>query len=162
MSIADESSAAPALSAVEENEMAEVIKTAQQNIGTLLIRARKSLGVRATMIHPDLKPMAFSAMMLLSRCGSMHQVTLTQQLDTDKAVVSRLLKQLEELGLISRTADPADGRAMIVALTQEAHERYEATQESARQTLFNRLSKWDLEEVRLFSKLLAHFNEELD
>lgn len=142
--------------------MAEVIKTAQQNIGTLLIRARKSLGVRAAMVHPDLKPMAFSAMMLLSRCGAMHQVTLTAQLDTDKAVVSRLLKQLEELGLISRTPDPADGRAMIVALTQEAHERYEATQDSARQALFNRLSKWDLEEVRLFAQLLAHFNEDLD
>lgn len=114
------------------------------------------------MIHPDLKPMGFSAMMLLSRCGSMQQITLTQQLDTDKAVVSRLLKQLEELGLISRTVDPTDGRAMIVALTPEAHERYESTQDNARQLLFDTLSQWEVTEVRRFADLLARFNEDFD
>ncbi|SEE96413.1 DNA-binding transcriptional regulator, MarR family [Arthrobacter alpinus] len=147
---------------MDEADMAEAIKNAQQQIGTMLVRARKSIAVRAATIHPDLKPMGFSAMMLLSRCGSMQQITLAQQLDTDKAVVSRLLKQLEELGLISRTVDPTDGRAMIVALTPEAHERYNSTQEGARQHLFDRLSRWELTEVRRFADLLARLNEDLD
>lgn len=146
----------------EAADMAEAIKVTQQQIGTLLVRARKSIAVRAATIHPDLKPMAFSAMMLLSRCGPMHQVKLAQQLDTDKAVVSRLLKQLEELGLISRTADPADGRAMIVALTPEAHERYNSTQAGARQLLFDRLSQWEIAEVLRLADLLARLNEDLD
>lgn len=147
---------------VTEADMSEAIKVTQQQIGTLLVRARKSIAFRAATIHPDLKPLGFSAMMLLARCGSMHQVKLTQQLDTDKAVVSRLLKQLEELGLISRTVDPADGRAMIVALTPEAHERYNSTQEGARQLLFDKLSRWEVAEVRHLADLLARLNEDLD
>lgn len=151
---------APALPPAEG--LAEAVRDTQQQIGTLLVRARKSLATRAATIHPDLKPMSFSVMMLLARCGSMHQLELAQKLDTDKAVVSRLLKQLESLELITRTADPEDGRAMIVALTPLAHARYESTQDTSRQALFDKLSQWDVADVRQFAKILARFNEDFN
>ncbi|MEV8145399.1 MarR family transcriptional regulator [Specibacter sp. NPDC078709] len=147
---------------VNEESMAEAVKSVQQQIGTLLVRARKSIATRAAIIHPELKPMGFSAMMVLSQRGPVHQLTLMQILDADKAVVSRLLKQLEGLGLITRTADPADGRAMIVALTPEAYERFEMAQDSSRQKLFDRLSQWEVSEVRQFAAVMARFNEDLD
>lgn len=147
---------------VNEESMAEAVKSAQQQIGTLLVRARKSIATRAAIIHPELKPMGFSAMLVLSHRGPVHQLTLTQILDADKAVVSRLFKQMEELGLITRTADPADGRAMIVALTPEADERFEMAQDSSRRKLFDRLSQWEVSEVRQFAAVMARFNEDPD
>ena len=152
----------PTSPAENEEGFAEAVKSAQQQIGTLLVRARKSIATRAAIIHPELKPMGYSAMMVLSHRGPVQQLTLTQILDADKAVVSRLLKQMEELGLITRTSDPADGRAMIVSLTPDARERFEFAQDSSRQKLFDQLSRWEVSEVRQFATVLARFNEDLD
>lgn len=156
-----ESTSAATTEVAEEN-MAEAVKSAQQQIGTMLVRARKSIATRAAIIHPELKPMGFSAMMVLSHRGPVHQLTLAQVLDADKAVVSRILKQMEALELITRTPDPDDGRAMIVALTPAAHERFELAQEATRQKLFDRLSQWEVSEVRQFASVLARFNEDLE
>ena len=40
--------------------------------------------------------------------------------------MSRQLRALEELGLVARAPDPADGRASLVQLTEEGRERFRA------------------------------------
>ena len=41
----------------------------------------------------------------------------------DKGAVSRQVQHLTELGLIERTPDPADGRAALLAVTDDARRR---------------------------------------
>jgi DNA-binding MarR family transcriptional regulator len=142
--------------------MARAIRAAEIELGTMLVKTRKSLKTRAAAIHPELQPMGFKVLMLLSLSGPVQQVALTHEVGTDKAVMSRTIKQLETLGLVARTADPTDGRGLLVAMTPDALARYSATQSQARQLLFDRLSTWDIEEVRRLADLLARLNESSD
>lgn len=146
--------------ATVDDEMLMAIKDTQQQIGAMLIRARKSFRARATEIHPDLQPMGYSTLLLLSRNGTLHQASLPEVLGTDKATVSRLIKQMAGLGLISRTVDPDDARAQLISLTAEGRKRYEASVSVAHQLLVDRLSQWDVLEVRRLSELLERLNED--
>jgi len=142
--------------------MAQAIRAAEIELGTMLVKTRKSLKTRAAAIHPELQPMGFKVLMLLALSGAVQQVALTHEVGTDKAVMSRTIKQLEALGLVTRTADPSDGRGQLVVMTPEAQARYAATQSHARQLLFDRLSTWDVDEVRRLADLLARLNESGD
>lgn len=42
---------------------------------------------------------------------------------------------------------------------RKVHARYESTQDNFHQALFDKLSQWDVAEVRQFADLLARFNE---
>jgi DNA-binding MarR family transcriptional regulator len=54
------------------------------------------------------------------------QLTLAQAIRYDKTRLIGLLDELEHDGLITRTADPRDRRARVVALTEDGEARYAA------------------------------------
>ncbi|MFC8303438.1 MarR family winged helix-turn-helix transcriptional regulator [Specibacter sp. NPDC057265] len=143
-----------------EDDMHIAIKDTQHQLGAMLVRARKSFRARAAEIHPELQPMGYSALLLLSRGGTLHQASLPELLDTDKATVSRLIKQLEGLGLVFRMVDPDDARAQLVSLSAQGQQRYEVSMSVAHQLLVDRLSQWDVAEVRRFAELLSRLNED--
>lgn len=144
---------------VQDPAMAQAIEDTQAQLGTMMVQARRSLKSRASAIHPELQPMGFKILMLLAGAGSTQQSELGRQLQMDKALLSRTVKQLELLELAVRSVDPHDGRAMLVAMTERGQERYTAALLGARQQLVNKLSQWDLVEVRRLSDLLARLNE---
>lgn len=51
----------------------------------------------------------------------LSQAELQKRLGVDGAVVTRLVKQLEAKGLITRRPDPADNRFTLVTLTEHAY-----------------------------------------
>jgi DNA-binding MarR family transcriptional regulator len=52
----------------------------------------------------------------------LSQAELQKRLGVDGAVVTRLVKQLEKRGLITRRPDPADNRFTLVTLTEHAYQ----------------------------------------
>ena len=136
-----------------------VIAEVEKQFGTVIARARNNVRARAAAIHPALQPHGFMVLTVLSRSGPRQQGWLAQELGSDKAMMSRTIRQLESLNLITRTVDPSDGRAHIVSMTEEAHTRFDAIRAQARQVLHDRLSEWDIDEVRRFVELLAKLNE---
>lgn len=156
---AETSTMVPPLAELVGPKLADAISDTQNQLATMMINARRSLRARAHSIHPELNTMGFKAIMLLHGRGGMHQSEIVRHLNADKALLSRMLKHLEELGLIQRSADPNDGRAMLVDLTPSARESFELTQSDARQLLVNKLAQWDVAEVRRLAELLARLNE---
>lgn len=142
--------------------MGEVIGEVEKQFGTMVVNARNNIRARAAAIHPDLQPTGFKVLTILSHSGPVQQVALAHEVGTDKAVMSRTIKQLVALGLVTRTADPGDGRALLVAMTPEARTRFDKTMLQARRLLYDRLSTWDVGEVRRFADLLARLNESTD
>lgn len=143
---------------LRDASLQDAIRDVERQFGIMTVKARKSIQDRAAAIHPALQPMGFRVLTILAQSGPVQQVALAHEVGVDKAAMSRAVKQLEALGLVARTADPADGRAHLVAMTGRAAERYNATQSHARRVLQDRLSTWDAEEVRRFADLLDRLN----
>lgn len=55
-----------------------------------------------------------------ARAGLVRQTALAERMGLEAMTLSNYLDQLEERNLIRRTTDPADGRAKLVGVTQQA------------------------------------------
>lgn len=141
------------------SELGKVIGEVEKQFGVMVINARKNIRERSAAIHPELQPLGFKVLTILSQSGPLQQVHLAEEVHSDKAMMSRTIKQLESLGLVTRTVDPTDGRAMLVDMTAEARSRHNASLAKARQLLSERFSTWEIDEVRRLADLLARLNE---
>lgn len=139
--------------------MTAAIGEVERQFGTLIVSARTSIRNRAAAIHPELQPTGYKVLTLLAQHGARQQVELAAELQTDKAMMSRTVKQLVEFGLVECTADPHDGRAKLISITEHARAKYETTIAESRRLLYDRLGTWDQAEVERFAELLARLNE---
>lgn len=139
--------------------MAAAIGEVELQFGSLIVSARASIRNRAAAIHPELQPTGYKVLTLLAQHGARQQVELAVELQTDKAMMSRTIKQLGEFGLVACTADPNDGRAKLISITEDARAKYETTIAESRRLLYDRLGTWDQAEVERFAELLARLNE---
>lgn len=83
---------------------------------------------------------------------------MAEELEVDKATMSRTIKVLECQGLVDRVSDPADGRAMLVGITESARASFSASGSRSRSMMRERLSTWEPSEIKRFSDLLARLN----
>ncbi len=67
--------------------------------------------------------------------------------------MSRQLRALEDLGLVAREPDPADGRARLVHLTEEGRSRVGRVREARRARYVSRFAQWDRREVAELARL---------
>lgn len=137
----------------------QAVSEVEKQFAMMVIQARKNTRNKAAAVHPELQPHGFRVLIALAKEGPQNQGLLAETTGSDKTVTSRTLKHLQCLNLISRSADPRDGRAHLVSLTDDAHARLEGTLAQSRQTLHDKLSQWDLEEVERFAGLLTKLNE---
>lgn len=91
--------------------------------------------------------------------GQLPMTTLTRQAPLSQSRVSRLVAELEARGLVRRSGDERDSRAVLVSLTDEGLELLRRAQETHHrgltEGLFSRLSHEELAELgRLTAKLL--------
>lgn len=138
--------------------MAPLIDEVEKQFATMFVNARNSIRARAAAIDPELPPMGFKVLTILARSGPRQQGCLAEEMEVDKAMMSRTVKHLDHLGLVERSMDPSDGRALLVSMTPRARERYDATLVRARSVLHDRLAGWEPGEIRRFTDLLARLN----
>lgn len=105
-------------------------------LGALNVIARHEDGIRASQIADIL-----------------HQ---------DLSVASRSVTHLVELGYVSRTRDPSDGRASIVHLAPAGRERLDSITAKFAQDVSGRLHGWSDEDVDTFTSLLRRFGATLE
>jgi DNA-binding MarR family transcriptional regulator len=67
--------------------------------------------------HVGMSQLRRQLLTLLSEIGEVSHATLQQQLATDGATITRLVKQFESEGVLSRRLDPQDNRYTLVSLT---------------------------------------------
>ncbi|EKA62492.1 MarR family winged helix-turn-helix transcriptional regulator [Janibacter hoylei] len=83
-----------------------------------MLRMLHATRARAPRVHPSVEPSHHSVLVAVrehpSRVGDIAERNLT-----DASTVSRQVSHLTGLGLLAKVPDPADGRAQLVALTDE-------------------------------------------
>ncbi|MEU0068497.1 MarR family transcriptional regulator [Streptomyces sp. NPDC006332] len=134
----------------------------ERELTVLLRRARANQGEMAREVHPDLESAAYGLLVRLDECGGQRATALAGYIGVGKATMSRQLRALEELGLVAREPDPADGRAWLIALTQEGHDRVTRVREARRARYAGRLEDWDSREVAELARLLNQLNRGME
>ncbi|MEU2777931.1 MarR family transcriptional regulator [Streptomyces sp. NPDC007162] len=130
----------------------------ERELTVLLRRARASQGEMAREVHPDLESAAYGLLVRLDESGGRRATELAAYIGVGKATMSRQLRALEELGLIAREPDPADGRAWLVALTEEGRRRVGRVREARRGRYVRQLAHWPRPEVAELARLLHELN----
>lgn len=134
----------------------------EKEFSTVLLHARQSIVRRAKAIHPDLQVPGFRILALLMTDDSQQQGALADRLQLDKATISRLVRHLEALGLITRSSDPTDGRAQLVTLTKKARDGWKASALDVRQKLRSHLEDWQRDDLVRFTNLMHKLNTSLE
>ncbi|MCS0606192.1 MarR family transcriptional regulator [Streptomyces sp. LP11] len=130
----------------------------ERELTVLLRRARSNQGEMAREVHPDLESSAYGLLIRLDELGGQRATALAGYIGVGKATMSRQLRALEELGLITRQPDPADGRAWLVTLTDEGRGRVGKVREARRARYVSQLAHWDRHEVAELARLLHQLN----
>jgi DNA-binding MarR family transcriptional regulator len=130
----------------------------ERELTVLLRRARANQGEMAREVHPDLESSAYGLLIRLDELGGQRATELAAYIGVGKATMSRQLRALEDLGLIAREPDPADGRAWLVTLTDEGRRRVGTVREARRARYVRQLAHWNRHEVAELARLLHELN----
>ena len=149
---AEQGPAEPALAAIADIE---------QQFAAMYQRVKAGMRDRANRLHPGLSPLGFHLVRMLAHQGPMHAGRLAEALDIDKSIVSRQAAQLVGLGLLERTRDTTDGRAVYLDLTPEAHERIARIRTDDARMLREGLSSWSTPDLRTLADLFERMNDSL-
>jgi DNA-binding MarR family transcriptional regulator len=87
---------------------------------------------------------------------------LAERLGIDSPAVTRKVQQLEQLGLVVRSADPEDGRASRLLLTRDGKKSIERLLAARRHWLEERLAQWPTADRTEFARLLQLFASTID
>ncbi|MCX4586955.1 MarR family winged helix-turn-helix transcriptional regulator [Streptomyces sp. NBC_01481] len=130
----------------------------ERELAVFLRRARASSGEMAREVHPELEPAAYGLLVRLEEAGQERATELAAYFGVGKATMSRQLRALDELGLVTREPDPADGRASLVRLTEEGLFRFRRVRDARRDRYMSKLAGWDRGEVAELARLLHQLN----
>lgn len=130
----------------------------ERELAVFLRRARAFSGELSREVHPELEPAAYGLFVRLEETGPQRATELAAFFGVGKATISRQLRALQELGLIARSPDPADGRAFLVHLTGEGRERFSRVRDARRAEYVRKLAAWDRTEVAELARLLHQLN----
>jgi DNA-binding MarR family transcriptional regulator len=137
----------------------ETYEALERELGVLMRRARAASDQLSRAVHPELESGAYGLLIRLRERGVQRPSELADYVGVGKATISRQLKALEELGLIERRPDPADGRAHLLSLTEEGRRRLDTVRSARRDHFHARLGTWPEDDVRTLARLLARLND---
>lgn len=112
----------------------------------------------------DLDVPAYTLLVRVHTDGASRISTLAEALGLDLSTVSRKVARIEEQGLLQRTTDPADARAVLVDLTHAGVDAVQRMREARREHITEAISHWTASDRarlgelvdRLLDDLIAH------
>ena len=116
----------------------DAVRALEAEFGELVTEFRRLLAENAHRVSPGMLPGEYKVFTTIVRLETTTISALAETLMADKGQISRTVRELEALGLVSRTPDPADGRSVLLSPTPEGIERLTAArhprEERARST----------------------------
>jgi len=110
----------------------------------------------------DVEWSAQLALKCLANDGPMRAGALAEAIHSDPSTVSRQVAALVKDGLVERQADPLDGRASVLVLTDKAKEVI-AAHDASRNERFNAmLADWSAADLATFATLLERFTADFE
>jgi DNA-binding MarR family transcriptional regulator len=143
------------------NPSAEVRQLADELMRLLRIVKRSV----AKFGGPNKDGIEYPAYGLLARLvcdGPVRMTALAEAVHSDPSTVSRQTSALIRHGLVERRADPVDGRASLLAPTDDGERVFHDNRRRHNENMARILSGWSPEEVRSLAVLLARLNTDVE
>jgi DNA-binding MarR family transcriptional regulator len=140
------------------NTLDETLNTVEHQISLFWRRARAISNQLSREVHPDMEPAAYGLLSVIRKEGTIRLTDLAINIGVGKPSVSRQIAFLEGLGLVSKEADPMDGRAQSIRLTPKGEEKMHEVQDARRQVFRERLGEWPLGDLQELARYMAKLN----
>lgn len=105
---------------------------------------------------------AIKLLAYLDSCGPQRLSDLPKEIPLDLSTISRHCTSLTRDGLLDRTEDPTDGRAVRVNLTPAGHALLERLRSEKAALLKRATEHWKQEDIEHLTKLLNQMSEDID
>lgn len=137
-----------------DQERERAVRVLEAEFGVLTAQFRRYMRANAEHVSPGLQPGAYTVFTEVVRRGPITLSALAEHLILDKAVVSRAVRELEELELVQRERAPGDGRSSLLTATESGVERLRAARGPAGHGLTRGLADWRLADIQRLAVLL--------
>lgn len=141
-----------------EDSVDAALKAVEHQLSLFWRRARSVSQQLSRQVHPDMEPAAYGLLTVIRREGPIRLTELASCIGVGKPSISRQIAFLESIGLVSKEADPLDGRAQSIRLTPKGEEKMHQVQDARRQVFRERLGEWPTEELQTLATYIAKLN----
>lgn len=141
-----------------EDTVDSALQNVEHQISLFWRRARSISNQLSREVHPDMEPAAYGLLSVIRKEGTIRLTDLAINIGVGKPSVSRQIAFLEGLGLVSKEADPLDGRAQSIRLTPKGEEKMHEVQDARRQVFRERLGEWPLGDLQELARYMAKLN----
>lgn len=135
-------------------ERTRAVRALEAEFGELINRFRRVIADNADRVSPGMLPGAYKVFTTIVRRESITLSALAETLMADKGQISRTVRELEQLGLVARTPDPADGRSSLLSPTPDGLARLAKARAPQESALVDALEEWPIDDIRNLSRLL--------
>ncbi len=144
-----------------EAELANADEVSAQLIRLVRLMERSQAQYQAE--NPDAVERAtYHLLVHLVKGGPRRAGALAEAVHSDPSTISRQIGHLVRLGLVERTADPEDGRATLLAATDEGRRVFEENRRVRNERIAGILAHWSAGDRRLLCELLARFATDVE
>lgn len=139
----------------------EAVRALEAEFSELFTHVRRLFAENANRLSPGLLPGAYKVFSTIVRREQVTLSALAEAMHTDKGQLSRTVRELEELGLVMRTPDPADGRSSLISPTADGLRRLREVRAPRENALSNALDRWDVDDIRDLTRLLRALTQSI-
>lgn len=135
-----------------------VIRDLGREFAALISVSRAFTAEAATSFEPPISGSAFQLLQWLDSFGPAKASQIADALTMDRSVVSRLMKQLGQLGLVEVHSAKEDGRSVVCGLTRNGREKLAKATVHKGKLFEMRLREWPEADLRELTRLLRRIN----
>ncbi|MFF7993066.1 MarR family winged helix-turn-helix transcriptional regulator [Kitasatospora xanthocidica] len=139
----------------------EALVAVEREVALMFRRGRARVAELSRRVHPGLDGMAYSLLGYVEQAGRVRVTDVGAHFTVGKATVSRQIRALEDLGLVTREADPLDRRSALVSLTEDGRRRFLAARDARMRRVREVMGGWSQDDTVRFAELLHRFNDVL-
>ena len=140
------------------NPIDSAIADVEGAMAVLFARAGTTWRDYAACVHPELQPTGYKILSTLVHLGPTNTGALAELLLTDKSVMSRQVRWLQDNGLLESRPDPDDGRARVLAATEDGRARVEYARTTNAEVFRDQLRRWQGDEISRLADMLERLN----
>jgi DNA-binding MarR family transcriptional regulator len=143
----------------DEGEIADAVGTQLIRLLRLIERGQAQYQTE----HPDAVERAtYHLLVHLVKDGPRRAGALAEAVHSDPSTISRQVGHLVKLGYVERTADPEDGRATLLAATDEGRRVFEQNRKLRNEAIARMLAHWSEDDRLALCELLGRFTSDFE